>query len=116
MFKIAAFVFVALFTGCASLDSSPPKYVFEAWSKSGVKPTEVRKDMESCGYKNTTLANDLNESEVVSAERCMQNKAYSLDTSSYRPNNCYGQNSPYLCNRLWGGKKPQLVPVRPGSQ
>jgi hypothetical protein len=112
MLKTITITLVSLLVGCASLDSSPPKYIFEAWNKSDASSSQVKNDMQLCGYKNTTIANDLSEIEATSAEKCMQAKGYSLDTSSYRPNNCYGQNSPYLCNRLWGGKKPKSIPVR----
>lgn len=104
--------------GCASLDNSPPKYIHEAWQKPGTeyKYSEVINDMQSCGYKDTATANDLSEQEVIAAETCMVSNGYVLDKSSYRPNNCYGKNSPYLCNKLWGGGKPESIPVTAKSQ
>lgn len=112
MHKFIFFAFLPLLASCASLDNNPPKYIQEAWTRSNVTLPEVKDDMKSCGYKDTVLANDLNEQEIVLAEKCMKSRGYELDLSSYQPNNCYGRNSPYLCNRLWGGKKPELVPVR----
>jgi len=99
--------------GCVSLDNSPPKYIYEAWERPNSKHLDIKQDMKSCGYKNTLHANDINNETIYFAEKCMRDKGYVLDTSSYRPNNCYGQNSPYLCNRLWGGQKPQLIGVKP---
>lgn len=106
---------VVFLGGCAALDGSPPKYVFEAWKKDGATTASVDADMQACGYRDTRLANDLSASEGVAAEQCMEGKGYTLDMSSYRPNNCYGKYSPYLCNRLWGGRKPQSMPARPSQ-
>jgi hypothetical protein len=101
-------------TSCALLpmDPSPPKDVFEAWTKTGVYKEIVIADMRSCGYRNVVTANDISTTEASSAEACMIGLGYKLDLSSYKSNNCYGQNSPYFCNRYWGGGKPVMVPVR----
>ncbi len=112
MYRTTATLVFALLAGCVSIDHSPPKDIYKAWSKQGGSVETVINDMKLCGYKDTRLANDISQSEAVQAEQCMTDKGYRLDLSSYRPNNCYGNNSPYLCNHLWGGQKPQFVPVR----
>lgn len=68
--------------------------------------------MRSCGYRDLSAANDLTKDEAARSEACMTQQGFALDTRSYRPDNCYGQNSPYPCNRLWGGEKPKLQPVK----
>ncbi len=90
----------------------PPKSVFQAWSKNGISPDQVKSEMKECGYRDIFNANDLSDQEALIAETCMQNKGFKLDLSSYRPNNCYG-NAPYFCKALWGGRAPQLQPVKP---
>lgn len=86
----------------------PPKYIFEAWEKQGVSIQDVKDAMRSCGYNNLALANDLTKEQASQSEACMSQKGFVLNLSSYRLNNCYGANSPYLCNKLWGGNKPAL--------
>jgi hypothetical protein len=108
-------LFAFAIVGCASIGQDayqPPKYIFEAWEKQGVSIREVKDAMQSCGYKDLALANDLTKEQAARSEACMSQKGFGLNLSSYRPNNCYGANSPYLCNRLWGGDKPTLQPVR----
>lgn len=112
MHRSTAILLLSVLSGCVSIDHSPPKYIYDAWSKSGNSVDGVTNDMRLCGYKDTRLANDISQSEAAQAEQCMVAKGYALDLKSYRPNNCYGNNSPYLCNRFWGGQKPQPVPVR----
>lgn len=107
-----AAICIASLSACASLDASPPKDIYDAWKKDGLSRDEIKNEMKLCGYKDVRLANDLKPAEIQTAEGCMKEKGFSLDLSSYRPNNCYGSNSPYLCNRFWGGAKPVLVPVR----
>ncbi len=116
MKRITAIFLLALLASCATLDNSPPKYIFQAWSKHDAKTPEIKDDMQSCGYKDTRLANDLSNQDIAIAENCMKSKGYVLDTSSYKPDNCYGPNSPYLCNKFWGGKKPVPTPVRAQDQ
>jgi len=101
--------------GCAAVDRSayqPPQYIFEAWEKQGTSVIDVKEAMRSCGYKNLVLANDLTKDEAAYSEECMNRKGFKLNLSSYRADNCYGPNSPYLCNRLWQGEKPVPQPVR----
>jgi hypothetical protein len=102
-----------LLWGCASLDNSPPKYIHEAWQKPGKDYIyhQVKTDMQACGYKNTAIANDLTESEIAVAESCMVRNGYILDETSYRANNCYGDNAPYLCKKFWNGAKAKWIPV-----
>lgn len=114
-----SFVFYTVLTlalpGCASLDRAdyqPPKYIYEAWAKPGAPVDAVKQAMQSCGYKNLALGNDLSKEEIAHSEACMSRQGFRLDLNSYRPGNCYGPNSPYLCNRLWGGEKPKPQPVR----
>jgi hypothetical protein len=108
-------LFFVVLAGCSSLDRNsyqPPKYIFEAWEKQSASVIEVKDAMRSCGYRDLALANDLSKEAAARSEECMSQKGFRLNLSSYRLGNCYGTNSPYLCNRLWGGEKPGLQPVR----
>lgn len=111
------FLGLAMLGGCAlfPLDPPPPAAVFEAWKKPSTAVDRVAADMRSCGYRNVATANDLSVTEAAYAETCMKGLGYKLDLSSYKPNNCYGQNSPYFCNRYWRGGKPAMVPVNAGG-
>jgi len=87
----------------------PPKPVYQAWYKTESTIEAVKADMKICGYRDISHARDLSDDEATAAERCMSEKGYKLDLSSYRPYNCYG-NAPYFCKALWGGRRPVVEP------
>lgn len=107
-----AAILIAL-SGCSGLREShqPPKSVVQAWSREDASPDQVRAAMKDCGYKDVVLANDISAQAASDAESCMKGRGFKLDLSSYRPNNCYGKNSPYLCKALWNGETPKLQPA-----
>jgi hypothetical protein len=115
--KNSALLGLSMLSGCTlfPVDPPPPAAAFEAWKKPSTSADRVVEDMWSCGYRNVATANDLSAAEAATAEACMKGLGYKLDLSSYKPNNCYGQNSPYFCNRYWGGGKPAMVPVNAGG-
>lgn len=103
-----------LLTSCMS--DAPPKYIFEAWSKPDSSPESIRSDMSVCGYgKNIATGVDLTNEQIPKIHACMKSKGYSFDSSSYRPNNCYGPNAPYPCRAYWGGGQSQSIAVQPNK-
>lgn len=108
MKKFAAFLFIALLSGCLA-HFGPPKFAYESWYAPGKNENDVRNALVQCNYKDSILVGP----EIINQQNlCMSKLGYRLDESSFGPDNCYG-SAPAGCNKYWHYVNGKFIAISP---